>query len=290
MNTITRIGRSLLVNAFIFSGLAAFALPGPGRASTQGWVEAYNVKLRLLAGGPATPDSKERLAFLEFDLEPGWKTYWRHPGDGGGIPPEFSWAGSENLDSASVLFPQPSRLKDQIGDTIGYKHNVVFPIHFVPTEPRQAINVKLSVRFGICKDICVPLDAELKAKIAPDQSHVLPLHIARAPDRVPRDAAARRPTDPRLVTVSAADTRGEDRIVRFETEHAPETNARDLFLEAPEGLFIPVPKPVSSPSRTRAAFEIALRDDEFKALKGKTLRATIVDSGGSSQRDFKLPD
>ncbi len=66
-------------------------------------------------------------AGIEIKLQPGWKTYWRYPGDSG-VPPQFDFAGSENLASAEVLYPAPHSFKDEAGTSIGYKETVVFPV------------------------------------------------------------------------------------------------------------------------------------------------------------------
>lgn len=61
------------------------------------------------------------MAGLMLTLTPGWKTYWRAPGDSG-IPPVFSWDGSKNLDDVTVLYPVPQVFHDGGGRTIGYKN------------------------------------------------------------------------------------------------------------------------------------------------------------------------
>ena len=47
-------------------------------------------------------------------MQPGWKTYWRYPGDSG-VPPRFDFSGSENLKDAKVLCPAPQRFTDETG-------------------------------------------------------------------------------------------------------------------------------------------------------------------------------
>ena len=42
-----------------------------------------------------------------IELAPGWKTYWRMPGEAG-IPPEFTWTASEPAE-VIVSLPAPSR-------------------------------------------------------------------------------------------------------------------------------------------------------------------------------------
>src|SRR3546814_7282787 len=57
-------------------------------------------------------------------MDPGWHTYWRHPGDSG-IAPTFDWSKSQNVAEIEVLWPAPLRF-DQPGDmTIGYKDRIV---------------------------------------------------------------------------------------------------------------------------------------------------------------------
>src|SRR5207247_8452494 len=64
--------------------------------------------------------------FRSIAIPGGWKTYWRSPGDAGGVPPEFDWQGSENLAAARVKYPAPHRLHDdKAGDAVGYKDGVI---------------------------------------------------------------------------------------------------------------------------------------------------------------------
>ena len=46
------------------------------------------------------------MAAVELQLAPGWKTYWRSPGDAG-IPPTFDWSGSDNVRSVRIHWPAP---------------------------------------------------------------------------------------------------------------------------------------------------------------------------------------
>ena len=57
---------------------------------------------------------------IEIKLQPGWKTYWRYPGDSG-VPPRFDFSGSDNLGRAKVLYPAPHLFTDETGNSLGYK-------------------------------------------------------------------------------------------------------------------------------------------------------------------------
>jgi DsbC/DsbD-like thiol-disulfide interchange protein len=59
-----------------------------------------------------------RLVGIQIHLDPGYKTYWREPGDSG-LPPVFDWQGSENVATVDVRWPVPVRFADGSGSSIG---------------------------------------------------------------------------------------------------------------------------------------------------------------------------
>lgn len=97
-----------------------------------------------------------QMAALELKLAPGWKTYWRAPGDGG-IPPRFDWTGSVNLGAVAIHWPKPDIFDLNGLRTFGYHDALVLPIEFRPAEPGKPVTVKAAIDIGVCKDICVPM-------------------------------------------------------------------------------------------------------------------------------------
>lgn len=105
-----------------------------------------------------------RMAALRLSLAPGWKTYWRAPGDAG-IPPEFDWSGSDNLDSVAINWPAP-KVFDQNGmRSVGYENNLIIPLHIKPTQGGTPVSLKATMEMGICADVCVPHRLEFDAEI-----------------------------------------------------------------------------------------------------------------------------
>jgi DsbC/DsbD-like thiol-disulfide interchange protein len=123
----------------------AFAMVAPLCAAPQPW------SARLLKGGF---DGKNYWAGLEITLAPGWKTYWRVPGDGG-IAPQVDLT-IENVASHEIHVPLPSRFEDEAGVTIGYKSQVVFPISIQPMNGKLPVKVSLKSFFGVCEVVCIP--------------------------------------------------------------------------------------------------------------------------------------
>jgi DsbC/DsbD-like thiol-disulfide interchange protein len=126
---------------------------------------------QLLKGGF---DGKTWRAGLSIKLNDGWKTYWRVPGDGG-IAPQLDFSG-ENLKTTRVDYPLPQRFDDAAGHTIGYKHEVVFPLALEPHDPTRPLNISFKGFFGVCDVVCIP--AQVSAEVHFDPA------LADAPDQL----------------------------------------------------------------------------------------------------------
>lgn len=107
------------------------------------------------------------MAALRLTLDPGWKTYWRAPGDAG-IPPQFNWSGSRNLSALAVNWPTPDVFDQNGMRSIGYSDQVVLPLQIAPSQMGQPITLKGKITIGVCKDICVPKTLRIKAVLPAD--------------------------------------------------------------------------------------------------------------------------
>ena len=56
----------------------------------RAWDGTQRAAVRLIAGARSDDGATVR-AGIEIRLAPGWKTYWRYPGDSG-IPPRFDFS------------------------------------------------------------------------------------------------------------------------------------------------------------------------------------------------------
>ena len=101
---------------------------------------------------------------IEFDLNEGWKTYWRVPGPAG-IPPFFDWGGSSNIASIVVDWPVPHVFETYGLTSIGYKDLMVLPIRIIPIQKNAPVNVELNFEFGVCSDICIPADVRIHTNL-----------------------------------------------------------------------------------------------------------------------------
>jgi DsbC/DsbD-like thiol-disulfide interchange protein len=253
------------------------------------WVELGSARVRLVAGGPADTSRKSFLAGVEVTLDEGWKTYWRMPGDAG-VPPNFEWKGSTNAAKIAVHFPAPTRMQEAGAQTIGYKKAVTFPVEVVPGDPTAPVRLELKLELGICREICIPAEAALALTLQPSelQGAAAPAALA-ALERVPRPQAGRRSEDPKLERVATDLDRQRPRLV-IEARFPRGQAGADAFIEAPDGIYLPMPQRVADGVDGILRFEVDLsRSDVSRELAGKTLRVTLVGDSGATEASWALP-
>lgn len=264
--------------------LAAALLPWTGpeaRAEVaSAWVAAAESHVRLIAGG----GGKEPLvAGIEMRLSPGWKTYWRSPGDAGGVPPNFDFSGSENVIETNVLYPAPKRYTDKAGDTIGYKDTVIFPVRVTKRDGGGGAALRLKLEFGICREICIPAELQLALDIGASGAGPLPQELVASLARVPGEAKTPLPA---LRKAEAALSGDKPRLV-IEAEFAAGETHGDVFVEAPDGVFVPMARATAGTGNVRR-FEIDLGAGADPAdVKGKLLTVTLVGDKGQAVDRFK---
>ncbi|HLL29216.1 MAG TPA: protein-disulfide reductase DsbD domain-containing protein [Xanthobacteraceae bacterium] len=236
---------------FLMIVLAAGGSAPPARALESAWVSGAQADVRLLADHAANASIR---AGVEIQLKPGWKTYWRYPGDAG-VPPRFDWSGSENLAAAEVKWPTPMRFVDESGSkSIGYHGEVVFPVAIRAADPARPVKLKLKLDFAVCEKLCVPADAELTLEIP--ATAIAPLErLDRAGQSLPRRAALGENVAGLAVTKVSIERGTTPRAI---VEVAAGGEALDLFAEGPDDRWaLPLPDRIESKDgKARFAFAI----------------------------------
>ena len=208
--------------ALILTLLSAHPLGLPAAANDlpQGLQSA-----RILPGW--TDAEGQRIAALELVLEPGWKTYWRSPGDAG-LPPEFNWKGS-NIGEVTFHWPAPEVIVSDGVRTLGYHDRLVLPFTVTPEQAGQPVGISAQVNFGLCENICIPASLDLIATAAggtPDP--VIEAAMAAAPRPSDQKPACELSEieDGMTVTLSAPE-KGADLAIEY-------NGAPDIWVSAPE--------------------------------------------------------
>jgi DsbC/DsbD-like thiol-disulfide interchange protein len=152
----------------IFQGLALGQFFAPEAVSANPpWIA------RFIVGSFADDDGLvsqgQYTSGLHLLLQPNWKTYWRVPGSGG-IAPDFKFEG-DNLETAEVFLPTPSRLKVGDEEINGYTNEVTFLFALTPKNPDVPLAVSVNAFLGVCEDICIPVP--LKAELSMSRNDIV---------------------------------------------------------------------------------------------------------------------
>jgi DsbC/DsbD-like thiol-disulfide interchange protein len=254
--------------------LPVLALLGPMQAShaqeTSPWTEGHRSRVRLVAGGA---DGAGQIAGVEISLDPGFKTYWRNPGEAG-LPPAFDWSKSTNVGAIEVLWPAPTRSEDAGGVSYGYQGQVLFPVRIRPQDPAKLVGLALKIDYGVCKDICIPARAELSLKLPAKASASTRAPIEAALARVPTPQPLNTDAELAVLGVEPTTSAGKARLaVRV---RAPSDSDPSLFVEGPDNWFLLAALRAIAPEAGTKAFLVDVLERPRDAAGLIALRFTLV--------------
>lgn len=172
----TRARLALSILALAFAG--PLALNNTLNAQTNPYDGMADVSVR--PGWRAADGS--HIAALEITLQPGWKTYWRAPGDAG-IPPLIIWANSRNIQSVRINWPTPTVFDQNGMRSVGYREKLILPLTITLKNPAQAADLSGRVQIGICNQVCVPVEIGFNQPLGPTKTKADPKIAAALADR-----------------------------------------------------------------------------------------------------------
>lgn len=209
---------------------------------------------------------------VRIELDPGWKTYWRMPGDAG-IAPEFSWSARPEA-ALHVDYPVPQRFSGAGGETVGYENEVVFPVGVLTVKDTE-VKLHLDLFFAVCKDICIPAKAEASIRLGPmvrdPQGTAL---VERWEKAVPVEGTPVR-------SARVTDEAGKP-VLELTLAEAVD----DIFVEAPGGAYVGAPQ--FSADGLTARLPVANVKDAA-ALKGAALAVTLRKGEAGLEQSLTLP-
>ena len=239
METFLRLSKLLelilfLTLFFFFSGFQALA-----KNASSTIIENDHTRLRLLSNSIAVGDAENLMLGLHFTMKPGWKIYWRSPGDAG-YPPSINWKGSTNLEKAEMQWPVPQRFSILGLETLGYKNEVLFPINIRLKSPSKALHAIANIDYLTCNKICVPYKAKLiiDLQTGPAQASDYVHLINRFAVLVPGNGAAHGVS----IDTLEASVHGKQTRLRVTVSSKTPFNEPDVFFEGPDVLVFDKPK------------------------------------------------
>jgi len=259
------------MKSIVASAVALLAViqGGPALASSSPWVEAQGGKVRLVTTGK--PDAQGRLeGMLDIQLDKGWKTYWRDPGEAG-VPPSLDVSNSTNVTGARLDFPAPQRHEDDYASWVGYNHSVALPIAFRVGDPDKPVKISADVFLGICESICIPVHAKLTldpARNADDGADATA--VATAVKALPM------PASPDF----GVDVESSDQSALVVRANMPSgASASEFFLAGGDGYSFATPKKIEKDGKTE--FSVEVLDRPAGKPAGDGLPYTLVTDKGA---------
>ncbi|HRD77720.1 MAG TPA: hypothetical protein PK264_17580, partial [Hyphomicrobiaceae bacterium] len=162
------------------------------------------------------------------------------------------------------------------------------PIEIAPEAPGKPAEIKVVVELGVCKDICVPVTFNFELTVPDARALPASVHLAKAVDAVPRRAAGRRDDDP-IIERQVAVLDGAKPSLTFHVAYPAGAVGADLFVEAPDGAWVPLPAIKPDKDGRRVTFEIDLSTGvDLKDLIGKPLAVTVVGPTGALETSTVL--
>ena len=266
--------------------LCLIAAAAPALAAASDWSVTEQASVRLIAAVDGVGDRSTVPMGIQFRLKPGWKIYWRSPGDAG-LPPKADWSGSQNIAGTSVAWPAPERFSVYGLETLGYKREVVLPVEARLAQPGRPVAAKVAVSYLVCAEICVPREAKLALTIpagpaAPSsEAYLLARYASRIPPKDGRHGLS-------LSLLSLAPAKAGFVLTMRATATAAFV-APDVFIEGPDGAVFNQPS-VKLELGARVA-DLTVKGSGLDAahLAGQPLRLTLVDGDRSLEADLTAP-
>src|SRR3954471_11693872 len=264
-----------LAAALFVSSLAAEA-----RAEDSSpWQRDGHSAVRLLAGSRS---GAVLLGGIAFQLQPGWHTYWRTPGDSG-VPPRIDFSKSENIEAVTILWPAPTKFSDGAGGiSLGYQKQVVLPLRIVAKNADKPVTLRANINYAVCEKLCIPVEASTElafTSVASTEDSTL----SAALDAVPKPATI---GDPNPLTIRDVKRDGKTGVL----VDVAASDAKDvsLFVEGPTPDWaLPVPKLLEHgpPGVKRFAFDLDGLPPGANP-DGAALKLTLV--GGERAYEFNV--
>jgi DsbC/DsbD-like thiol-disulfide interchange protein len=244
------------------------------------WQRDGHSAVRLLAGSRS---GAVLLGGVALQLQPGWKTYWRTPGDSG-VPPRFDFSKSENIEAVTVLWPAPMKFDDGAGgNSMGYHDQVVLPLRIVAKNTDKPVTLRAAINYAVCEKLCIPVEADAElafTSVASTEDSAL----FAALDTVPKPANV---GDPNPLTIRDVKRDGKSAVL-VDVVAPPEAGDVNLFVEGPTPDWaLPVPKLLEhSPTGVkRFTFELDGLPPGTTP-EGAALKLTLV--GGDRSYEFNI--
>ncbi|MBG5920820.1 protein-disulfide reductase DsbD family protein [Providencia stuartii] len=259
------------INALI---ILSALLSGVIHAADTGWLtDKHNdhAKVRFLSA--SQKDGKVAL-LLDVQLQDGWKTYWRSPGEGG-IAPEINW--QSPIKNMEWQWPAPGRFDVAGISTQGYMGDVVFPIIVDVDEKLNKLSGVLTL--STCSNVCILTDYPFELDLTEPAPSNFEWAFNQAMGSVPPSKG--------LVKDPTVGFTGDKLVIELQKASGePWRHNAGIFTDTPEGTTLGVPKVSVADGKLTATIDVSDDwGDKAPDLTGKNISFVVTEGELSQQID-----
>lgn len=142
--------------SFLFAALLAALVSGAGALADT---SSEHVRVTALLEKPLHPGQTVWVAIRQ-DIEPGWHTYWRNPGDAG-LATSLQWDLPKGVSAGAISWPAPEVFRDGTVTDFGYAKEATLLVPLTAASDANIAPAHLTVSYLVCQHMCVPGEAKL---------------------------------------------------------------------------------------------------------------------------------
>ncbi len=146
-----------------------------------------HVRLAAYLEAPLAPGKTSWVAIRQ-EMDPGWHTYWRNPGESG-LPTSVSWSLPAGVRAGEIRWPTPEQFSDGTVINYGYAKEATLLVPLTASASAKPGAARLTVNLLACEHMCIPeqavLDIDLRkasgsGSVFDAARHALPVPFAGA--------------------------------------------------------------------------------------------------------------
>ncbi|MGO2682078.1 MAG: protein-disulfide reductase DsbD family protein [Proteus vulgaris] len=258
-----------MFRSFVIALVLTLFTLSPSQAADTGWLampDNSHAQVRATAQKSPTGDVK---MLLEVQLESGWKTYWRSPGEGG-VAPEINW--SQDVSTMIWHWPSPSAFDVAGIHTQGYDKQVTFPIELTSVNAERLTGV---LTLSTCSNVCILTDYTLDLDLTEPAPSDFEWQYSQAMAKIPVGTG--------LISSVSSAYNNSQLTISLQKEQGDWVKP-NIYLDPPEGMLYGIPKLNHKDNNLIASVDVTDDwGDDAGDISGKALSFVITDQGFSRQ-------
>lgn len=130
--------------------------------------EDLPVKAKIISEHHLIPENEPFSVVLSLNIQDGWHTYWKNPGDSG-MPISIEWELPNDLEIEAIHWPTPKRFDHDGLIGFGYEKELHLLIDLKPTKKltlNEKKSIKATIQWLACSDMnCFPGHSEVFSEL-----------------------------------------------------------------------------------------------------------------------------